>query len=66
MCGICGAIYFHHDPLDEGLIQQMARVLDHRGPDQAGSQLLARGEGPRVGLGHTRLKVIDPSEAASQ
>lgn len=39
----------------------MTATLHHRGPDGSGMQM----DGP-VGLGHTRLKIIDLSEAANQ
>jgi asparagine synthase (glutamine-hydrolysing) len=57
MCGIAGIVYF--DPqrqVDPGLIAQMTSTLAHRGPDGDGVHL----DGP-VGLGHTRLSIIDLS-----
>jgi asparagine synthase (glutamine-hydrolysing) len=52
MCGICGI----HDP--RGVagddIRRMVESLRHRGPDDEGLHL-----GPRIGLGHRRLSIID-------
>src|SRR5678815_4875237 len=57
MCGIAGKLYF--DPqrrVDPVLLDRMTSTLKHRGPDGQGVHL----EGP-VGLGHTRLSIIDLS-----
>jgi asparagine synthase (glutamine-hydrolysing) len=61
MCGICGFYRFDGQPASAHVVTQMAETLTHRGPD--GSGLFA--DGP-VGLGHTRLKIIDLSDAAKQ
>ena len=50
MCGIAGYI----GPEAPGLLPAMLRVLKHRGPDDTGSY-----EEPGVGLGMTRLAIID-------
>jgi len=56
MCGICGKFSFpSQPPPSQDLIQKMAQKMIHRGPDEEGYFF----EG-RVGLGHRRLKVIDP------
>ena len=57
MCGICGYLGFD----DPDLLQKMAEVLAHRGPDDAGSYTA---EG--IGLGHRRLSIIDLSAAGRQ
>ncbi len=57
MCGIFGAV---GDATDEALAAGRA-ALQHRGPDSGGQWR----EGA-VGLGHTRLRIIDLSEAAAQ
>ena len=55
MCGICGQLNFAGDePVDPGMIRQMARTLIHRGPDDEGYFV----SGP-VGLGFRRLSIID-------
>ncbi len=50
MCGIAGYV----GPEAPGLLPAMLRVLKHRGPDDMGSY-----EEPAVGLGMTRLAIID-------
>ena len=52
MCGIAGYIGFEAD----GLVENMTRVLTHRGPDDSGIF-----RGPGIGLGHRRLSIIDLS-----
>jgi len=56
MCGICGAFSFSGAPVDQGLIDRMTGVIQHRGPDGSGSFVSGR-----VGLGHRRLSIIDLS-----
>lgn len=65
MCGIVGVVTFDGAPIDQGVIRQMAAALTHRGPEGLGVHLMAAGA-VRVGLGHTRLKIIDLSDAANQ
>ncbi|HEY3488882.1 MAG TPA: asparagine synthase (glutamine-hydrolyzing) [Candidatus Deferrimicrobiaceae bacterium] len=62
MCGIFGVVYA--DPAREAepaLLERMAAVLHHRGPDHTG--VWTRGN---VGLGHTRLSIIDLSPSGAQ
>jgi asparagine synthase (glutamine-hydrolysing) len=62
MCGIAGV--WHHAsgrPADRALLERMAVALRHRGPDDHG----VHAEGP-VGLAHTRLSIIDLSQAGHQ
>jgi len=59
MCGICGAFSFSGAPIDRELIGKMTRVIQHRGPDGAGSYVSGC-----VGLGHRRLSIIDLSGGA--
>jgi asparagine synthase (glutamine-hydrolysing) len=61
MCGICGMLRLNGGPASADVVAKMAATLRHRGPDGSGLHV----DGP-VGLGHTRLKIIDLSEAASQ
>lgn len=59
MCGISGFCDFHqnftrqHDKYS-GLLNQMHKLLAHRGPDDQGIYLE-----PHIGLSHARLSVID-------
>ncbi|RME03101.1 MAG: asparagine synthase (glutamine-hydrolyzing) [Planctomycetota bacterium] len=62
MCGIFGVVV--SDPpldLEEGVLEKMAEVLAHRGPDACGIW-----RGRQVALGHTRLAIIDLSSSANQ
>jgi len=62
MCGICGI--YNQDPqhpVDRSGLEQMTRVLRHRGPDDEGFHL----DGS-LGLGHRRLSIIDLSPAGHQ
>jgi len=65
MCGIVGVMRFDGCPIERDSLERMTAVLAHRGPEGRGVQLLDAGAG-QVGLGHTRLKVIDLSDAANQ
>lgn len=58
MCGICGYV---SGGQELEIIEKMTRTLLHRGPDAMGCW-----EGSGVALGHTRLAIIDLSEAGSQ
>lgn len=60
MCGICGYVGIHELPLE-----RMMQTLDHRGPDNRyGITLESRNA--IVGLGHTRLKILDLNDRANQ
>ena len=70
MCGICGVLGFSGGPVDGATIRRMAEALHHRGPEATRVLLspdpgVATTTGPVVGLGHTRLKIIDLSDAAN-
>jgi asparagine synthase (glutamine-hydrolysing) len=68
MCGICGLVSRHLEP-DEmrRAIARMTRSLRHRGPDGEGTQVFApTAHAAGVALGHTRLAIIDLSEAGLQ
>ena len=55
MCGICGKVNFEPERKVEGaLVDRMMRAIQHRGPDGEGKYLAGQ-----VGLGHTRLAIID-------
>ena len=64
MCAIAGFINFSSffkNP--EDVLHHMARTLAHRGPDASGIWFHAP---TRTGLAHTRLKIIDCTDAAAQ
>ncbi len=54
MCGIAGIVRFDDQPVDRAALQAMLRQVQHRGPD--GQNLWI---GPRCGLAHARLSIID-------
>jgi asparagine synthase (glutamine-hydrolysing) len=61
MCGICGIFRFDAAPVDTAALHRMVRALAHRGPDDSGVE-----QWPGIGLGHTRLSIIDLSAAGHQ
>jgi asparagine synthase (glutamine-hydrolysing) len=61
MCGICGVLSLDGSPVTKPVVQAMAQSLVHRGPDGSGVYV-----NDNVGLGHTRLRIIDLSSAAQQ
>ena len=62
MCGICGIVKLNSEMTVNSIeIDEMINQLMHRGPDATGFWL-----GGRIGLGHTRLSIIDLSKAANQ
>ncbi|HHV25550.1 MAG: asparagine synthase (glutamine-hydrolyzing) [Prolixibacteraceae bacterium] len=64
MCGIAGYIDFlKHTPAST--IQDMIQTLDHRGPDGKGVECYNEEEAT-IGLGHSRLSIIDISTDGDQ
>src|SRR5262245_31987890 len=65
MCGIFG--YLTSDPgwPAAGALERACATLRHRGPDGSGVFEDTRGD-PSCGLAHTRLSIIDLSEAGRQ
>ena len=61
MCGICGIINLQGETVSEDALWRMTRRLDHRGPDDNGVRVFGD-----AGFGHTRLSIIDLSEAGHQ
>lgn len=55
MCGICG-FFDPRIPSPRAALEAMTKSLEHRGPDGLGVWL---GPDQAIGLGHTRLSVID-------
>jgi asparagine synthase (glutamine-hydrolysing) len=65
MCGIAGIIT-RDDNIDvEPALSRMVQSLEHRGPDCRGS-LIRQCNGWTVALGHTRLSILDLSDAGRQ
>ncbi len=63
MCGICGIVRFTDRGVEPDVVARMCEALRHRGPDHLGLYVSRR---RRVGLGATRLAVLDPSASAHQ
>ena len=63
MCGICGVIAYN-DGFDasQATVVAMRDTMVHRGPDDAGADSWAAGDG-RTALGHRRLSIVDLSPA---
>ena len=62
MCGIAGIFEFDRTArIDQMLLQQMADLIAHRGPDDCGYWISGN-----VGLAHRRLSIIDLSPAGHQ
>ncbi len=68
MCGICGIASTRLEPQHlRAAIDRMTEVLLHRGPNGQDSRVFLPPVTPRsVALGHTRLAIIDLSEAGRQ
>lgn len=64
MCGICGFIDYHYHG-DADILARMVSTMNHRGPDDKGQDVYPSGPAT-VGIGHTRLSVIDLSFAGHQ
>src|ERR1035437_8519351 len=61
MCGIAGLVRKNGDSVDHEVLAAMTRLALHRGPDGEGRYVHKN-----LGLGHTRLAIIDLSTAADQ
>lgn len=68
MCGLCGYLKWDDATQDSSVIWRMTWMLQHRGPDDQGIRFAVAGTAQRyiVALGHSRLSVIDLSDAAKQ
>ena len=56
MCGIAGIYHRDDSIVSRERLQKMVQSLEHRGPDGSGIYIDGR-----IGLGHRRLSIIDPS-----
>ena len=61
MCGIAAIINKQNNPVPESLIEQMTRLVNHRGPDDEGFYHYRN-----IALGHRRLSIIDLSPSGHQ
>lgn len=62
MCAIAG-IFSPGSPVDPRSVVSMTDAMRHRGPDDAGVEVVAHGE---LGLGHRRLSILDLSPLGHQ
>ena len=64
MCGVCGVFQPSRRMANPtALLQDMTATLRHRGPDHSDVWVAQSGE---VGFGHSRLAIVDLSEAGNQ
>jgi asparagine synthase (glutamine-hydrolysing) len=61
MCGISGIVNFNNSKIDLDALKKMTYLLKHRGPNAEGFHSIGN-----IGLGHTRLSVLDLSELGNQ
>jgi asparagine synthase (glutamine-hydrolysing) len=64
MCGIAGQWGLSSESIHHALPRALKK-LQHRGPDDSGHELFVVNDSV-VGLGHTRLSIIDLSSAGHQ
>ncbi len=62
MCGITGIWGLNGAPVQRVWIEQFNRALSHRGPDSSS----IKSPDSNLYLGHTRLKILDPTDQGSQ
>ncbi|MNJ14192.1 Asparagine synthetase [glutamine-hydrolyzing] 1 [compost metagenome] len=65
MCGILGGVWRQVDGSLESRVKAALLTIQHRGPNDSGYEMTAINEGLVV-LGHTRLSIIDLSNAGHQ
>ncbi|MBI4231649.1 asparagine synthase (glutamine-hydrolyzing) [Candidatus Peregrinibacteria bacterium] len=61
MCGINGIINLNGQAVIDSVLQEMNSMINHRGPDDQGVFV-----DDNVGLGHTRLSILDLSKKGHQ
>ncbi len=64
MCGICGFIDYKAQS-DVAILTNMVSTLHHRGPDDKGCDIYST-NCASIGLGHSRLSILDLSSAGHQ
>ncbi len=64
MCGIIGLVDYNKDST-EILLNQMIDTITHRGPDSTGNSFFIK-ESYQVGLGHSRLSILDLTALGNQ
>jgi asparagine synthase (glutamine-hydrolysing) len=63
MCGISGIIHFNNNPVEQDDIALLEKAIKHRGPD---GQAVWFNNQRNIVLGHTRLSILDLSNAGKQ
>ena len=63
MCGIAGILSLKSSPINKFELENLKNSLSHRGPDGNGVHITAD---HKLGLGHTRLSIIDLSSNSDQ
>ena len=67
MCGIAGFVNLDGAPPDARVLDAMAHLIRHRGPDDRGACLFSlRGTDPDTALAFHRLSILDTSERGHQ
>lgn len=66
MCGIVGGVYSGSDNSRQRLFQASLQALSRRGPNDQGYESFHRPNGAELWLGHTRLSILDTSNAGHQ
>ena len=61
MCGISGIVNHNNSKVDVSVIEEMNRMIQHRGPDGTGTYF-----GSNFAFGHQRLSILDLSEDGKQ
>ena len=61
MCGIAGCVCPPGSEPDRSALERMSEALSHRGPDDAGIEVVGN-----VGLVHRRLSIVDPTSSGHQ
>ena len=62
MCGIAGIVNINNSKIDPGLVSNLSRSLEHRGPDNSSIHFIS----DSVALVHTRLSIIDLNDRSNQ
>ncbi|MGC1272185.1 MAG: asparagine synthase (glutamine-hydrolyzing) [Planctomycetaceae bacterium] len=66
MCGIAGILTARPDLDLTAILARMQRAIAHRGPDDAGAEVVDLPGGRRLGLGHHRLSILDLTASGHQ
>ena len=62
MCGIGGIVNTNNSRIDPGIVSNISKSLQHRGPDDSSIKFISES----VSLVHTRLSIIDLNERSNQ